>query len=153
MPTGAFNICCPRDCTLNPLRDDSALRALSTLGGLRGAPEVPPLCRETQSLGQQMLNAPVGINGLNTVHKLCMHKYRIGPSPVHISYFPAHFRSSAAMRELEILSQVKNILIQFLYRQLAHFPHRSPFVTKNKKRLTLRVSFSRTESFSMTISF
>ena len=29
-----------------------------------GAPAVPPLCRETQSLGQQMLNAPVGINGL-----------------------------------------------------------------------------------------
>ena len=25
---------------------------------------MPPLCRETQSLGQQMLNAPVGINGL-----------------------------------------------------------------------------------------
>ena len=40
-------------------------RALSTLRGLRGAPEVPPLCRETQSLGQQMLNAPVGINGLH----------------------------------------------------------------------------------------
>ena len=40
------------------------IRALSTLRGLRGAPEVPPLCRETQSLGQQMLNAPVGINGL-----------------------------------------------------------------------------------------
>ena len=32
--------------------------------GLRGAPEVPPLCRETQSLGQQMLDATVGINGL-----------------------------------------------------------------------------------------
>ena len=32
-----------------------AMRALSTLRGLRGAPEVPPLCRETQSLGQQML--------------------------------------------------------------------------------------------------
>ena len=28
-----------------------------------------PLCRETQSLGQQMLNAPLGINGLkNTNH-------------------------------------------------------------------------------------
>ena len=39
-------------------------RALSTLRGLRGAPEVPPLCRETKSLGQQMLNATVGINGL-----------------------------------------------------------------------------------------
>ena len=39
----------------NALRDDIALRALSTLRGLRGAPEVPPLCRETQSLGQQML--------------------------------------------------------------------------------------------------
>ena len=69
MPTGAFNICCPRDCVsrhnggtwgapLKPLRVHSALRALSTLRGLRGAPEVPPLCRETQSLGQQMLNAP-----------------------------------------------------------------------------------------------
>ena len=40
---------------LKPLRDDSVLRALSSLRGLRGAPEVPPLCRETQSLGQQML--------------------------------------------------------------------------------------------------
>ena len=40
---------------LKPVRDDSALRALSSLRGLRGAPEVPPLCRETQSLGQQML--------------------------------------------------------------------------------------------------
>ena len=75
MPNGAFNICCPRDCVsrhnggtsgapLKPLRVDSALRALSTVRGLRGAPEVPPLCRETQSVGQQMLNAPVGINGL-----------------------------------------------------------------------------------------
>ena len=75
MPISAFNICCPRDCVsrhnggnsgapLKPLRDDSALRALSSLGVLRGAPAVPPLCRETQSLGQQMLNATVGINGL-----------------------------------------------------------------------------------------
>ena len=80
MPTGAFNICCPRDCVsrhnggtsgapLKPLRDDSGLRALSSLRGLRGAPEVPPLCRETQSLGQQMLelgceNATVGTNGI-----------------------------------------------------------------------------------------
>ena len=49
MLTVAFNICCPRDCVsrhnggsagapLKPLRDDSALRALSTLRGLRGAP-------------------------------------------------------------------------------------------------------------------
>ena len=41
---------------LKPLRDDSVLRALSSLRGLRGAPEVAPLCRETQSLGQQMKN-------------------------------------------------------------------------------------------------
>ena len=45
MPTVAFNICCPRDCVslhnggipgapLKPLRDDSALRALSSLRGL-----------------------------------------------------------------------------------------------------------------------
>ena len=45
---------------LKPLRDDSALRALSALRGLRGAPEVPPLCRETQSLGQQMLEVRAG---------------------------------------------------------------------------------------------
>ena len=56
---------------LKPLRDDSVLRALSSLRGLRGAPEVPPLCRETQSLGQQMLelgceNATVGKNGLKS---------------------------------------------------------------------------------------
>ena len=70
-----FLICCPRDCVsrhnggtsgapLKPLRVDSALRALSSLSDLRGAPEEPPLCRETQSLGQQTLNAPVAINGL-----------------------------------------------------------------------------------------
>ena len=53
------------DAPLKPLRDDSALRTPSTLRGLRGAPEVAPLCRETQSLGQQMLNATVGINGLS----------------------------------------------------------------------------------------
>ena len=52
---------------LKPLRDNSALRALSSLGGLRGAPAVPPLCRETQSLGQQMLNAAVGKNGLVSI--------------------------------------------------------------------------------------
>ena len=44
VPTVAFNICCPRDCPsrhnggtagapLKPLRDDSALRALSSLRG------------------------------------------------------------------------------------------------------------------------
>ena len=32
---------------LKPLRDDSALRTLSSLRGLRGALEVPPLYRET----------------------------------------------------------------------------------------------------------
>ena len=37
----------PRVPPLKPLRDDSALRRLSSLRGLRGAPEVPPLCRET----------------------------------------------------------------------------------------------------------
>ena len=35
------------DAPLKPLRVDSVLRALSSLRGLRGAPEVPPLCRET----------------------------------------------------------------------------------------------------------
>ena len=56
VPTVAFNICCPRDCVsrhnggtsgalLKPLRDDSALRALSSprglKGGTRGSPIMP----------------------------------------------------------------------------------------------------------------
>ena len=74
MPTVAFNICCPRDCVsrhnggtsgapLKPLRDDSALRAISSLGGLRGAPEVPQLCRET-SVSRTANVGTVGMNGL-----------------------------------------------------------------------------------------
>ena len=75
------NICCPRDCVSrhnggtsgSPLKPDSALRALSTLRGLRGAPEVPPLCRETQSLGQQMLNATcVSQPSCTRVSSLCL---------------------------------------------------------------------------------
>ena len=75
MPTVAFNICCPRDCVsrhnggtsgapLKPLRDDSALRALSSLRGLRGAPEVHPLCRET-SVSRTANVGTVGMNGLS----------------------------------------------------------------------------------------
>ena len=48
---------------LKPLRDDSALRALSSLGGLRGAPKVPPLCRET-SVSRTANVGTVGMNGL-----------------------------------------------------------------------------------------
>ena len=57
---------------LKPRRDDSALRALSSLRGLRGAPAVPYYAERRQSLGQQMLerwvkigceNATVGMNG------------------------------------------------------------------------------------------
>ena len=40
---------------LKPLRDDSVFKTLLSLRGLRGACAMPPLCRETQSLGQQML--------------------------------------------------------------------------------------------------
>ena len=49
---------------LKPLRDDSALRALSSLRGLRGAPEVPPLCRET-SVSRTANVGTVGMNGNN----------------------------------------------------------------------------------------
>ena len=39
------------------------------------APRVPPLCRETQSLGQQMLNAPVDINGLRHIAILIFYPH------------------------------------------------------------------------------
>ena len=48
------------------------------LRGLRGGPEAPPLCRETQSLGQQMLNAPVGMNGLKH-SSIAVTRYRCNP--------------------------------------------------------------------------
>ena len=48
------------------MRSTFAVRETASLG-IMGAPRVPPLCRETQSLGQQMLNAPFGINGLKIV--------------------------------------------------------------------------------------
>ena len=63
----------PSGAPLKPLRDDSALRTLSSLRGLRGAPKGPHYAERRQSLGQQMLerwlkigckNATVGKNGL-----------------------------------------------------------------------------------------
>ena len=65
---------------LKPLRDDSVLKALSSLRGLRGAPAEPPLCRETQSLGQQMLNATVGKNGLRVSRMKFMQRPGVQPS-------------------------------------------------------------------------
>ena len=73
MPTVAFNICFQRDCVsrhnggtsgapLKPLRDDRVLRALSSLRGLREAPEGPPLCRET-SVSRTANVCTVGMNG------------------------------------------------------------------------------------------
>ena len=49
---------------LKPLGDDSALRALSSLRGLRGAPEAPPLCRET-SVSRTANVGTVGMNRLS----------------------------------------------------------------------------------------
>ena len=48
---------------LKPLRDDSTPRALSSLGGLREAPEVSPLCRQT-SVSQTANVGTVGKNWL-----------------------------------------------------------------------------------------
>ena len=77
-------MCCPRDCVsrhnggtsgapLNPLRDDSVLRALSSLRGLRGAPEGPPLCRET--LVSRTEN--VGTVGKNGLMRTCSTPYLV----------------------------------------------------------------------------
>ena len=51
-----------------PVRSTFAVRETASLG-IMVAPEVPPLCRDTQSLGQQILelsceNATVGTNRL-----------------------------------------------------------------------------------------
>ena len=63
-----FHVCFPCDNKkfnpFVPTVPTFAVRETASLS-IMGAPWVPPLCRETQSLGQQMLNAPVGINGLN----------------------------------------------------------------------------------------
>ena len=49
---------CPPLCSTFAVQETASL-------DIMGAPRVSPLCRETQSLGQQMLNATVvGMNGL-----------------------------------------------------------------------------------------
>ena len=48
---------------LKPIRDDSVLRALLSLRGLRGASEVPPLCRE-RLVSRTANVGTVGMNGL-----------------------------------------------------------------------------------------
>ena len=63
----------PRVLPLNP-SETIVLWEHYRLRGLRGAPEVPPLCRETQSLGQQMLNAPLGINGLRWSYMFILYE-------------------------------------------------------------------------------
>ena len=55
---------------LKSLRDYSDHRALSSLRGLRGAPEVPPLCRETSV--SQTIN--VGTMGKNWLRKIGLNK-------------------------------------------------------------------------------
>ena len=111
MPNGPFNICCPRDCVsrhnggtsgapLKPLRVDS----------LRGAPEVPPLCRETQSLGQQMLTAPLGINGL--INPL----FPVTPFQIDVSSIVLLDFRIAYPRSLQII--ITLILLRRYYRRL-----------------------------------
>ena len=53
----------PRVSPLNP-SETIVLRGLSSLRGLKGATEVPPLCRET-SVSRTANDGTVGINGLN----------------------------------------------------------------------------------------
>ena len=48
---------------LKPLRDDSALRTLSSLGGLRGAPEAPPIMPR-DAVSRTAHVGTVGKNGL-----------------------------------------------------------------------------------------
>ena len=53
-PTVAFNICCPRD-RVSRHNGGTAGAPLKRVPPPAGAPAVAPLCRDTQSLGQQML--------------------------------------------------------------------------------------------------
>ena len=75
---------------LKPFRDDSALRALSSLRGLRGALKVPPLCRE-MSVSR---TANVGTVGKNRLKNL----YPLAPQ-LHV--FPLPCRRSHIRREQE----------------------------------------------------
>ena len=130
MPTGAFNICCPRDCVsrhngvtagapLKPIRDDSALRTLLSLGGLRGAPEVPPLCRETQSLGQQMLElsyeiATVGKKGLmSSLFQVAVERWRL-----RRNWLGAHCHIRTFEGHSEGVTCVQVIIIYTIYNSL-----------------------------------
>ena len=97
MPTGAFNICCPRDCVsrhnggtsgapLKPLRDDSALRALSTLGfflsvsassgNFSGRSAIhKKFFFEVRHGGEFCRALNTGFQGTNMIHALQYHQY------------------------------------------------------------------------------
>ena len=82
MPTGAFNICSPRDCVsrhnggtsgapLKPLRVDSALRALSSLRGLRGARCLRGLSREIW-----LWSVLVQVDAIETIYFTYIYVYK-----------------------------------------------------------------------------
>ena len=66
-PSGLFRMYSCRKST----QPESTIDSEGFKGGTRGAPIMP----KTQSLGQQMLNAPVGINGLTLLHLYLLNVY------------------------------------------------------------------------------
>ena len=61
---------------------------------------MPPLCRETQSLGQQMLNAPFGINGL----MIDVIKRERKPVKLHYEYTARCNRQNHCVRKAQVKS-------------------------------------------------
>ena len=56
--------------------------------GVLGVPSISTLlCRETQSLGQQMLNAPLGINGLTFTVVLLLSSHHTTRTLINILWF------------------------------------------------------------------
>ena len=116
------------------------LRALSSLRGLRGAPEVPPLCRETQSLGQQLLNATVGINGF-CVNIFCHTPARLGNNRDQTYSCLRDWRLSASWGKLRASWKLLGPSQHYCIEDFKGDPYLSPHYTESSQREVFRGIF------------
>ena len=108
---------------IKPLRDDSGLRALSSLRGLRGTPEVPPLCRETSvSRDSKCWNG--GQKLVNYSNRVVSEKWLSAETQLPVSFrhliLPEKYPPPTELLDLQPLpiTALRNPLYEKLYKDL-----------------------------------
>ena len=92
---------------------DSALRTLSSLRGLRGAPEVPPLCRET-SASRTANVGTVGKNWLINIYLSCEEGHGASVDPGEVGSGGHGLEVVLALLGGDLQTLKKYLLIKYL---------------------------------------